>query len=275
MEVGRLPRQAREKGEFSTYHIIQRGNDRKEIFLSDYDKSRFIETLIKMKNKYNFIIYAYCLMDNHVHLLINDNGNDISKIMKSINVSYVLYFNRKYKRCGHLFQNRFRSELITDDIHLLEVSKYIHNNPVKASIVQRPEAYRWSSYGSYMRNVTSEFTDIGKVLDIFSNTRRKAIKEYRNYVNKTESILEIMDIEDHHRSIKENTVFIDSISHAKKTLAYMLEDRNLSMEDCISNKTIRNEMIRYLRKNSNLTLKEMGQVFGGISESRVSRILSS
>ncbi|MDF2547695.1 MAG: hypothetical protein K0R93_2593 [Anaerosolibacter sp.] len=270
-----MPRQARERGEFSTYHIIQRGNDRKEIFLSDHDKNRFIETLIKMKNKYNFIIYAYCLMDNHVHLLINDNGNDISKIMKSINVSYVLYFNRKYKRCGHFFQNRFRSELITDDTHLLEVSKYIHNNPVKASIVQRPEVYRWSSYRDYIRNMASGFIDISKVLDVFSNTRANAIKEYKNYVNKIGSIAEIMDIEDHHHSIKENTVFIDSISHAKETLEYMLADRNLSMKDCIENKAMRNEMIRYLRKNSNLTLKEMGQVFGGISESRVSRILSS
>ncbi len=269
-----MPRQAREKGEFSTYHIIQRGNDRKEIFLSYHDKNRFIETLVKMKNKYNFIIYAYCLMDNHIHLLINDNGNDISKLMKSINVSYVLYFNRKYKRCGHFFQNRFISELITDDTYLLEVSKYIHNNPVKASIVQRPEDYRWSSYGDYMGNVTLGFTDIRKVLDAFSNIRSKAIKEYKHYVNKIDNTVRIMDIEDHQDNMKENTVFIDSVTNAKEILIYMLADRNLTMEECISNKDIRNEMMRYLRKNSNLTLKEMGQIFGGISESRVSRILS-
>ncbi|WP_273226972.1 REP-associated tyrosine transposase [Geosporobacter ferrireducens] len=269
-----MPRQAREKGEFSTYHIIQRGNDRKEIFLSDYDKNRFIETLIKMKNKYNFIIYAYCLMDNHVHLLMNDNGNDISKIMKSINVSYVLYFNRKYKRHGHFFQNRFISELITDDTYLVEVSKYIHNNPVKANIVQQPEAYRWSSYGDYIRNVTSEFIDTDKILDGFSNTRSKAIKEYQNYVNKIGNTVEIIDIEDHHEHVKENTVFIDSINDARETVTYMLADRNLLMEECLLNKDIRNEMIRYLRKNSNLTLKEIGQIVGGISESRISRILN-
>lgn len=270
----RLPRQVREKGEFSTYHIIQRGNDRKEIFLSDYDKNRFLETLIKTQKKYNFITYAYCLMDNHVHLLINDNGNDISKIMKSINVSYVLYFNRKYKRCGHFFQNRFISELITDDTHLLEVSKYIHNNPVKANIVQQPEAYRWSSYIDYMGNKISGFIDISKVLDIFSSTKSTATREYQNYVNKIDNTIEIKDIEDQHRSIKENTVFIDSIAYAKETLAYMLADRNLSIEECIANKDIRNEIMKYLRKNSNLTLKEIGEVFGGISESRVSRIVS-
>lgn len=94
----------------------------------------------KYKYKYNFIIYAYCLMD-HVNLLINDNCNDISKIMKSINLSYVLYFNRKYKRCGHFFQNRFISEIIIDDTHLLEGSKYIHDNPI----------INFYNYGTYVK----------------------------------------------------------------------------------------------------------------------------
>lgn len=146
---------------------------------------------------------------------------------------------------------------------------------MKASIVQQPETYRWSSYVDYMRNMTSKLIDISKVLDVFSSTRSTAIKEYQNYVIKTENMIEIMDIEYHHDPIKENTVFIDSITRAKETLEYMIEDRNLSMEECILNKDIRNEMIRYLRKNSNLTLKEMGQVFGGISESRISRILNN
>ncbi len=274
MEVGRLPRQAREKGEFSTYHIIQRGNDRKKIFLSDQDKNRFLETLTRMQIKYNFIVYAYCLMDNHVHLIINDNGNDISKLMKSINVSYVLYFNRKYNRCGHFFQNRFRSELITDDTHLLEVSKYIHNNPVKANMVKQPEEYRWSSYGGYLGNVILEFIDVGKVLDIFSNIRSKAIKEYQTYVNKIENTVEAIDIKDDYEDVEENTLYIGSLIDAKQFLASSLGDRNLSIEECILNTKIRNEMIKQLRKNSNLTLKEIGQILGGISESRVSRILS-
>ena len=123
-----MPRQRRKKGEYNTYHVIQRGNERKNIFLFDEDRERFIETLLRMKEKYNFLVYTYCLMDNHYHLIIYDNGNDISQLMKSINTSYAIYFNRVYKRCGHLFQDRFRSELIEDDNYLLEVSRYIHNN---------------------------------------------------------------------------------------------------------------------------------------------------
>lgn len=88
-----MPRQARLKGEGCIYHTIQRGNERKNIFNSKEDKHKFIEILSRSKKKYNFSIYAYCLMDNHIHLLIYDNGNDISKIIKSINISYVSYLN--------------------------------------------------------------------------------------------------------------------------------------------------------------------------------------
>ena len=132
-----MPRVQRVKGEFSTYHVVQRGNEKKKIFRDDEDKAKFLETLAKAREKYNFLLYAYCLMDNHIHLLVNDNGNDISKLMKSINVSYVSYFNRAYQRCGHLFQDRFKSELVKDDRYLLEVSRYIHNNPVKAKMVEK------------------------------------------------------------------------------------------------------------------------------------------
>jgi len=92
-------------------------------------------------------------MDNHVHLIINDNGNDISQIMKSISISYVILFNRKYQRTGHLFQDRFKSRLIDSEEYLLKVSKYIHNNPVKVGISERPEDYRWSSYPIIIRGV--------------------------------------------------------------------------------------------------------------------------
>jgi putative transposase len=88
-------------------------------------------------------------MDNHIHLFINDNGKDISQIIISINISYANYFNRTYKKCGHIFQDRFKRELINDGSYLLEVSKYIHNNPVKAGIFKEPAEYKWSSNGFF------------------------------------------------------------------------------------------------------------------------------
>lgn len=96
-------------------------------------------------------------MDNHVHLLNNDNGSDISKLMKSINVSYVAYFNRVHERSSHLFQDRFRSEIVKDDRYLLEVSRYIHNNPVKAKLVKKPGDFKWSSYNIYSEKISDDF----------------------------------------------------------------------------------------------------------------------
>ncbi|MFZ7104132.1 MAG: transposase [Peptococcaceae bacterium] len=103
-----MPRNARKKEEFSTYHIIVRGNERKDIFGGTNDKENFLQILSRMKKKYNFNVYCYCLMDNHAHLIIEDNGNDISQIMKSISISYAMLYNRKYQRTGHLFQDRFK-----------------------------------------------------------------------------------------------------------------------------------------------------------------------
>ena len=270
-----MPRQARVKGEFSSYHIIQRGNDKKEIFLSDNDKRKFISILQKAKTKYNFLIYAYCLMDNHVHLLIKDNGNDISKVIKSINVSYVLYFNRKYHRCGHLFQNRFISDIIKDDRQLMSVSKYIHNNPVKAKMVQRPEAYLWSSYYSYV-NIFDDLVDINLILDYISDSRQVSLNEYIKYVNNEDND------NDSNTSIQvkntsptiENNKFISSFDEAFIELNQFLRINKITMEACLAQKLIRNQLICYLRKNSSLTLREIGDLVGGLGESAISKILN-
>jgi REP element-mobilizing transposase RayT len=215
-----MPRKARIKEEFSTYHVIIRGNERKNIFISDDDRVRFLDTLKRMKDKYNYKLEAYCMMDNHVHLLINDNGNDISKILKSINISYVYYFNSIYKRVGHLFQDRFKSERVDNENYLLNVSAYIHNNPVKAGIVDSPEKYKWSSYNNYIgtkKDDKDDLVEIDRILSQFSNQRKKACMAYRNYVLKFEPVSEILDIEeDKYRYKKENKDYIDSFEVAMK-----------------------------------------------------------
>ncbi|MFZ5642828.1 MAG: transposase [Bacillota bacterium] len=270
-----MPRQARIKAEFNTYHIIQRGNELKNIFDSDDDRIRFLETLARMRAKYNFLVYAYCLMDNHIHLIINDNGNDISKLIKSINISYVHYFNQSYNRCGHLFQDRFRSEMIQDDKYLLQASKYIHNNPVKAAMVSKAEEYEWSSYNIYTgRNKDiKKIIEKEKILGIISKNRAKAIKAYREYVLEDE-IVQVMDIDENESAVsKDNSCFIKRIDQARVKIMRIAEERRLSPADIIEDKIMRNEVMVEIRKNSSLTLKQIGDIFGGLSESRVSRIL--
>ncbi|HAG10484.1 MAG TPA: transposase [Desulfotomaculum sp.] len=271
-----MPRHARKKGEFSTYHIIQRGNERKNLFNSSDDKTKFLDTLKKIKEKYNFTIYAYCLMDNHVHLIIDDNGNDISKIIKSINISYVYYFNKKYRRCGHLFQDRFKSELIDNDGYLLEVSKYIHNNPTKARLVKTPSDYKWSSYNIYLgkEKDVQGLINTGKILGCISERKEKAIKRYMEFVTEQESTaFNFMDLED--EIDEKNSNYICTIEQAQKRLMEIIEEDGILYADLLKNIKARDELIKTIRKNSSLTLKQIGELFGGISESWVSRILSS
>jgi len=271
-----MPRIARIKGEFTTYHIILRGNERKNIFLDSEDKERFLETLQRMKDKYNFLIYAYCLMDNHVHLIIYDNGNDISLIMKSINVSYAIYFNRKYKRVGHLFQDRYKSEIVDNDKYLLELSKYIHNNPVRAGIVTNAIEYRWSSFRYYVDNdyyLKYKILSTSKILGLISQKQSIAQKEYSNYVNSTEEIINRKIRDAFLSPEEENRDYLVQISDARERINKIAQDRGITVEELIKNKKTRNDVIRELRKNSSLKLKDIGELMGGLSESRVSRIL--
>ena len=270
-----MPRQARQKGEFSVYHVIQRGNERKNIFLSEEDKLKFLEIIERMKSKYNFLLYAFCLIDNHVHLLIDANGNDISQILKSINISYAYYFNRIHRRCGHLFQDRFKSELVNDERYFLEVSRYIHNNPVKAGMVDNPFDYKWSSSSSYTgrtKNI-SDLIETKKILSCFSEDLNIAKKEYTKFVtDKVDVEVRVMDIEDDD-VFESNSDRIFTMEEAKKKLKELAGEKGTVFENLIMDTKTRDEAIRLIRKNSSLTLKQLGILFGGISESRISRIV--
>lgn len=151
-----MPRLARQKSETGFYHILLRGVGRQNIFVDDEDRQRFLETLERYKQELHFELHAYCLMGNHVHLLIKDVANQLDQIMKKIAGSYAYYFNRKYERVGHLFQDRFKSEVIQDVSYYLTVLRYIHQNPLKAGL-SKMENYPFSSYGEYAGN--SKITD--------------------------------------------------------------------------------------------------------------------
>ena len=127
-----MPRQPRIQGNTGIYHAMVRGINKRDIFLDDFDRLRFIDTLRRMNTEGEYSLYGYCLMRNHVHLLIKEEADPLHRTMKRIGVSYSYYFNKKYKRVGHLFQGRFRSQIIETDSSILSCLRYIHNNPVKA-----------------------------------------------------------------------------------------------------------------------------------------------
>jgi len=144
-----MPRQARKKSENGIYHVMLRGINQQQIFEDKEDNLKFLEVLNDYKAISGYEIFAYCLMGNHVHLLIKVGKEDLCQIFKRIGGRFVYWYNLKYKRSGHLFQDRFKSEPIDDDSYFLTVIRYIHNNPVKAGLSKTANEYQYSSYNEY------------------------------------------------------------------------------------------------------------------------------
>ena len=167
-----MPRTARVESPTGYYHVMMRGNNREAIFYKNSEKRYFMELLQQQVDNKNIFLSAYCLMDNHVHLLICSGLQEMSEALKWINIKFASYYNYKYQRAGHVFQGRFRSETIDTEEYFLQVIRYIHNNPIKAKIVEDAQSYEWSSYSYYIGNKNSiiDATEIQKVIALFSNS---------------------------------------------------------------------------------------------------------
>lgn len=165
------------------YHVTSRGNEQKEVFKSQKDREKFLDYLATASTRYGAIIHAFCLMSNHYHLFLETPDGNLSQIMRHINGAYTTYFNLRRKRAGHLFQGRYRAVLVEADAYATELTRYIHLNPVRAGLADRPEAYPWSSYRGYIgQTATLEWLRTGFILDTFSPVREQAQKKYQQFV---------------------------------------------------------------------------------------------
>ncbi|MBC3797251.1 transposase [Acetobacterium tundrae] len=180
-----MPRTARQISSTGIYHIILRGTNRQIIFEDEEDYSKLMETLKKQKEISGIEIFAYCFMSNHIHLLIKVGSEDLGTIFRRVGASYVYWYNWKYNRRGHLFQDRYKSEAVEDDRYFLTVIRYIHQNPQRAGIVKQLSEYRWSSYNEYLGS--QEICNIDFALNLFSLDRQKAIPLFKTF--NTENIV--------------------------------------------------------------------------------------
>ena len=164
------------------YHITVRGNARQAIFLSRKDFTDFLSILSLTVKRYHFLLHAYCLMDNHYHLLLETPEGNLSKGMRQLNGLYAQHFNKKHQRVGHLLQGRYRSILVDKENYLLELSRYIVLNPVRAGMVEDPKDYRWSSYQATAGDtkIPGLFTDW--ILSQFGKDKEKASHLYQTFV---------------------------------------------------------------------------------------------
>ncbi|MCL4457502.1 MAG: transposase [Nitrospirae bacterium] len=167
----------------AVYHITSRGNERKNIFKDDEARSLFLDTLKKVNEKHNWLCHAYCLMNNHYHLVIETPDGNLSKGMRQLNGVYTQAFNKRHDRVGHIFQGRYKAILVSKESHLLETCRYVVLNPVRAKATGTPGEWKWSSYrGTVGFEKPHPCLTIDWILGQFSTKRGFAIKKYREFV---------------------------------------------------------------------------------------------
>jgi REP element-mobilizing transposase RayT len=167
----------------AVYHITSRGNARKKIYSDDEDRKNFFGVLETVVKKYNWLCHAYCLMDNHYHLLVETRDANLSIGMRQLNGVYTQFYNRRHRRPGHIFQGRYKAILVDKDNYLLELSRYVVLNPVRAKLVELPEHWKWSSYAATagLKKVPDYFS-VDWILGVFGTDRKTAQRQYKKFV---------------------------------------------------------------------------------------------
>lgn len=278
------------------YHVTARGNERKRIYFNKNDYLKFREYIEDAEEKYGCLLHVYVFMTNHYHMILETPQANISKVMHFINGSYTNYINKKRDRSGHLFQGRYKALLIDRDNYLLELSRYIHLNPVRANIVDKPEEYINSSYRSYVGNRKDDIVHHDQLLQMISKDIKNAPKMYKQFVeNGMEGDLENPFLKTYGGSILGERSFIkqalyklksEVISRKETSHRKMLESALKSdlIVNAVSNyfgiekevvvndrKEYRNICIYIMKKYTGMTNSQIGQVFNGLSFSAVSK----
>jgi len=254
-----MPRRARLLSESGIYHIMVRGNEKKEIFVDDEDRARSLEIIMDKAYQEEVQILSYCLMSNHIHLLVMQKNAQIGRFMKRVEVSYAYYFNKKHGRIGHLFQDRYKSETIDSNEHLLAAVRYIHKNPVKAGIVKSEGDYEWSSFNAYTRdNTLLPSVNIEYILGMFAKERKRAIKLFKEFsgLEGNEDFMDVgIDGEKDNREIK-------GVMASRKVVDEILTSRGLKLEHLRLKQynEIRNEIISLLKRKSDLSIRQIAEL---------------
>jgi REP element-mobilizing transposase RayT len=279
------------------YHVTARGNERKRIFLSRTDKEKFLSYLQDGIRKYGVVLHAYVLMENHYHLLVETPKANLPSFMHTLNSAYTTYFNIKRKRSGHLFQGRYKAFLVSADSYLLELSRYIHLNPVRSGIVKKPEEYPYSSYRLYILPNQASIVSRDLIWDAISKNQNKAPQFYRVFVESAldkeirnpfeevyggillgskafikdvltrakDEILQKKDIS-HQNSLTGKTSDLQEIIHRLSV------HFKVSEEKIIAASPYKAYAVYLAKRHTPLSNAEIGEYFGGISFSAVTKI---
>lgn len=252
-----MVRVPREKSKSGIYHIMLRGINKQNIFEDDEDKYKFLEILKHFKSICKYELYSYCLMSNHIHILLQELDDTVSVALKRISASYVLWYNKKYDRSGHLFQERFKSEPVNDEGYFIRVIRYIHQNPIKAGMVNNILEARWTSHYEYISE--PNLIDIDLALGLFSSNRDNAIDLYIKFINEDNED-KCLDLED------KITLSDNDILNYLKSLGVQ-NISALQQMDIVS----RNDIIKKIKKLESVSLRQISRITG-LSKSVIGRI---
>ena len=263
------------------YHVTSRGNERKAIYLEDSDFEIFLNLLNTVCSRYNWVIHAYCLMDNHYHLLVETPDANLSKGMRQLNGVFTQSINRKHGRVGHLFQGRYKAILVDKDAYLLELCRYIVLNPVRAKMVDTPDEWLWSSWHCMVgKQASPNWLATDALLNYFDKERSVAIAEYIHFVG--EGVNKTIWDDLQHQIYLGDDVFVEKYQILNELLEgdvseVPFKQRSLSpltLKSYHEQSDTRDEAIIKAYQSGGYTMKEIGDHFK-IHYSLVSRIISA
>ena len=248
-----MPRVARKKSASGIHHVMVRGINQQDIFHDDKDRQKFIDILKKMKPLSQFELYGYCLMNNHIHLLLKEGVESLSQIMKRIEIAYVYWYNKKYERSGHLFQDRFKSQNVEQDSYFLSVLRYIHQNPLKVQIIHNIASYPWSSYFAYAQEDAEQGNLIDRdfVLRMFSLDPKQAIVDCTGFMAEFQDEKYLEDSE--HKKYTDDEV--------QSELDKMLTAKSIHTLSRVE-RSRRDEVLRNLRQMNGISIRQIERVTG-------------
>ena len=271
------------------YHVTSRGNEQKDGFKNQRDREKFLEYLETATERYGAVIHVYCLLSNHYHLLLETPAGNLSQIMRHINGAYTTYFNVKRKRAGHLFQGRYKAILVEANEYALELSRYIHLNPVRAGMTANPGGFRWSSYRAYIGETKMpEWLHTEFILGYFGGKAPAAQNKYREFIEELldseyETPLKatvastvlgsegfVREISERHLGDKQSERDVPAVKELTSRPSMDVIVKIIKTELVESDEMIRNISIYFCRKYSGAKLKEVGERFG-ISDAAVSQ----
>lgn len=279
-----MARHSRVKLDNAIYHVMVRSISEVALFRKNKDKIRYLKQMREYQQIYKFKVYAYCVMSNHAHFIIDCNGADISKIMHGLNFKYAVIFNKIHKRHGHLFQDRFKSKIVNTDRYLMTLSAYIHNNPLKIKGYEHcPEKYKFSSLRVYLGLEKDEtgLLDEAYIMQMFGSNVNKAREKYMKFVYMCdyEKLKKEMEFENDKTEYKSERKILVRNFDPEKVMEFVSKETGIKkvmlyIKNCRNAKIGRALAVVLMRGLCNHKCSDICKILGNITESRVSRLCS-